>query len=110
MKYSNSCLVSILCLLLASCTSIQSSFCQIKGGKPYINLGGYQYCGKKYSDGGKKCYSSDECQGECVLPIDWDPKDKKEVVGRCRSDNTWYLGYGCLAIEDHEHVSACIEE
>ena len=82
----------------------------MKGGEPYISLGGYQYCGEKYKDGGKECYSSNECQGECVLPADWNPEEGKEVVGRCRSDNTWYLGYGCLAIEDYKRQSSCIEE
>jgi hypothetical protein len=82
----------------------------MKGGEPYINLGGYQYCGEKYTDDGKECYSSKECQGECVLPVDWNPEEGKEVVGHCRGDNTWYLGYGCLAIEDYQHQSSCIEE
>ncbi|TVZ41936.1 hypothetical protein P886_1287 [Alteromonadaceae bacterium 2753L.S.0a.02] len=95
---------------LTSCTSIQSSFCRIKGGEPYVNFGGYQYCGTKYSDGGKECYSSRECQGDCVLPIDWNPAGGKKVVGRCRSNDTRDVDYGCLAIEDYEHESSCIEE
>jgi len=104
-------LLLLVCFIsLTSCTSVRSSLCKIKGGEPYINLGGYQYCGERFSDGGKMCHSSEECQGECVLAVDWDPKDGKEIVGRCRSDNTWYLGYGCLPIEKHQSVSACIEE
>lgn len=110
MKYTKICTLLLFCLMLGSCTSVQSSLCQIRGGEPYVNLGGYQYCGERYSDGGKTCYSSEECQGECALPVDWNPEDGKEVVGRCRSDNTWYLGYGCLPIEKHQSVSACIEE
>jgi len=97
-------------LFLSSCTSLQSGFCSARGGQPYINLGGYQYCGDKYPDGGKLCHSSEECEGECVLPVTWNPEDGEEVLGRCRSDNTWEVGYGCLAIENYEQRSECIEE
>ena len=82
----------------------------MKGGEPYINLGGYQFCGEIYKDAGKQCHSSEECDGDCVLPVTWNPAEGNEVVGQCQADNTWYLGYGCLAIENHQQISACEEE
>ena len=110
MKKSRIYLILAIGLTLTSCTSAQSSFCRINGGEPYVNFDGYQYCGKRYSDGGKECYSSRECQGECVLSVNWNPADGKKVVGKCRSNDTWDVDYGCLTIEDYERESSCVEE
>lgn len=96
---------------IAGCTAVPSSFCELRGGAPYVNFGGYQFCGKVYEDGGKTCYSSAECEGECVLPWDWKPDEGLEVVGRCEADSTWEPIYGCVPVEHYEtYTGGCIEE
>lgn len=107
MKIGSRKIILVLAMLLTSCTSTQSVVCTVRGGEPYLNLSGYQYCGRKFSDGGKICRHSSECQGDCVLPDGWNPDEGREVVGRCRSNNTWYVDYGCLKIEDYQYRGAC---
>jgi hypothetical protein len=83
--------------------------CELRGGHPYVNLGGYRECGKVYADAGKVCKSSEECEGDCFLPWDWDPKDGKEPIGECEDNDTPDTD-GCLPIENKEYKSACVEE
>ncbi|ABD82344.1 hypothetical protein [Saccharophagus degradans] len=101
----------IVILGLAGCTSLQSGFCTVRGGEPYVNLGGYAFCGTKYNDAGKVCKSSDECEGDCVLPWSWKPDEEREVVGQCAADSTYNFEYGCVAIEHHKtYQGGCIED
>lgn len=98
-------------LMLAGCTTVQSGMCSLRGGAPYVNLGGYAFCGEKYKDAGKVCRSSEECEGDCVLPWTWNPDEKNEVVGKCEADTTYNFDYGCVAIENHQtYEGGCIEE
>lgn len=98
-------------LALAACTPLQSGLCKARGGAPYINFGGYQSCGTVYSDGGEICHSSEECEGDCVLPWDWNPDEGKEVVGKCEANSTFEPHYGCAPVERHEtYIGGCIEE
>src|SRR5690625_6954489 len=72
-------------LALAACTPLQSGLCKARGGAPYINFGGYQSCGTVYSDGGEICHSSEECEGDCVLPWDWNPDRSEEHTSELQS-------------------------
>ncbi len=96
-------------LYLTGCTTLRTTACEAVGGHAYVNLGGFQRCGKIYKDAGKVCHSSDECEGECHLPSDWDPADGKETVGSCENYDT-PDDSRCLPIELKHHRGSCIEE
>ncbi len=49
--------------------------CMKKGGNAYRDGSGGIICNISYSDGGKKCTSSDQCLGDCVT-------DKDENLGK----------------------------
>jgi hypothetical protein len=103
--------LSCACVAIMGCTTIRSSLCELRGGAPYVNFDGYQFCGKVYDDGGETCSSSEECEGDCVLPWDWQPDEGREVVGRCEADSTYEPNYGCAPIELHEtYTGGCVEE
>ena len=79
----------------------------MRGGAPYVNLGGYQSCEEKYSDGGHKCTSSNDCQGSCFLPWGWAPNSHRKPIGSCAHDNVQM----CTAIEHSKTAhGGCLEE
>ena len=84
-------IITLFSLLLAGCTTVQSGMCSLRGGEPYVNLGGYAFCGKKHKDAGNTCRNSEECEGDCVLPWSWNPDEEKEVIGKCEADTTLSL-------------------
>ena len=76
-----------------SVTPIDKKTCEQKGGEwRRVGLAGRYQCIFTYSDGGKGCNSSDECQGLCVV------YDAYEKAGTCKEDSDFF---GCYAtIED----------
>lgn len=99
--------IFLLCLvLLMGCTEIASTACEVTGGHAYVNLGGFQECGRIYPDAGEVCYTSNECEGSCFLPLDWEPNAGMEPVGTCEHFDTPDDPL-CLPIESkHDGVSA----
>lgn len=92
---------------LSGCTTMQSKLCEFRGGAPWVNLGGYQGCVEKYKDGGKACTGSEECEGDCFLPWDWNPKENPKPEGRCAYD----VIENCVPVEHYNTVhGGCIEE
>ena len=95
---------------VAGCTRVLNGLCIARGGVPDGDLGGYRFCGHKFKDAGTVCYHSSDCEGDCILPWDWDPKNGYKVIGQCQANSTYEGTYGCLPIERSQHQSACIEE
>lgn len=71
--------------------------CRTKGGQ-FISTGTGGVCVTPYSDGGKFCEDSDDCEGRCVFAQTDDPKyqdfakkyrrgDELEVDGTCETNN-----------------------
>lgn len=96
-------------VLLAACTKIASTACEVTGGHAYVNLGGFQECGQIYPDAGKVCLTSNECEGSCFLPLNWEPSAGKEAVGTCEHFDTPDDPL-CLPIESKHRGSICVEE
>lgn len=104
---------TFLCIIIFSltgCTSIQSYFCERKGGAPHVNLGGYQYCANSYSDGGKECTDSSECEGRCYLSWEYNADKGGLLKGACES-NDIAVNKPCYYIEGGEvKQGLCLEE
>ena len=69
--------VLILGVLLCSTLGIQWLFprvsCSLHGGQWVRGgiIGQAEYCLYRYSDAGKPCKNSEDCQGTCILPINY---------------------------------------
>ena len=101
--------IFLIAKTLVACTALQSTACEAIGGHAYVNLGGFQRCGKIYKDAGDICHASDECEGDCHLPSDWDPVTGNEVVGSCEDFDT-PDDSRCLPIELKQYSGSCLEE
>jgi len=67
----------------------------------------YQKCVFRYSDAGKECRSSSECEGRCLVDNESLPIGT-EAMGACERDNSYF---GCWTeVEDGVAVSAmCVD-
>ena len=72
--------------------------CQEKKGQlvPCLIDTGYA-CSEPTKDGGKECQNSEECEAECVAPVNCE--DKKEVTGKC-ADRTMLVCQGVATVEN----------
>ena len=102
-------------LLIGSCATdwqldrLKVKKCAQRGGVPDFGLNGYYGCGNRYEDAGKKCNSSRECLGDCLLPSDWKSGGGEEVVGECEhNDLPWEDGL-CIPIEKKDENLQCIQ-
>jgi len=69
--------------------------CAVSGGE--YTIGGLieaEYCLYNYSDGGKACSSSTECQGECMLDKSTSSLSDNIINGVCKSNSD---PYGCFS-------------
>jgi len=102
--------IIVLLTLLSSCTRVLSTGCRLIGGDPDVSLSGYHKCGKKYSDAGKLCYSSSDCEGDCFLSFDWVPESGEKPFGSCAYSSS-ANGSWCTVIENHNNQPVrCLEE
>ncbi len=68
--------------------------------------GYYQYCVTEYSDGGKSCISSDECQGDCVI-------NNERTQANCENDSDSTCGEKGTIIENcplDNTKDTCVQE
>ena len=91
-------IISITLLVIFSINFYPMVSCTFRGGE--YTTGGLldaEYCLYTYSDGGKPCSSSTECEGNCILP-EQVSLNNNPVIGVCKSDND---PYGCYSsVED----------
>lgn len=66
--------------------------CGIKGGAwQKVCLRGYKFCVMPYSDAGKPCRGSSDCQGRCVENV---KPQTESLAGQCQANNN---PCGCFA-------------
>lgn len=91
----------------ASLAEIDREACESAGGEVRQEgmLGLYR-CVKPYSDAGKSCRSSGECEGKCLV-VD-DAATGEDAVGACQKDDS---PFGCYSeVEDGKVANAiCVD-
>ena len=99
-------LMLLLLIALASAWSYPRIACSFNGGKWVRDglLAQAQYCRYVYSDGGRVCYSSQECMGACVITDRPVPGQPAPVVGECKRTNS---PFGCYALVERPAQFVC---
>jgi hypothetical protein len=83
----NNIAILLLGLCLASCTTIKQSefYCNVTNGVRIKTMFGHA-CPKKYSDAGKSCTSSEQCEGICFAGRGI-KAERVTAVGYCQHHN-----------------------
>lgn len=87
-----------------------ASACAARGGKllPQGRMQSLQ-CVVSYSDGGKRCTDSDQCEGSCRIPdVANAPAAGAAAVGQCQPTSS---GFGCYTtVEDGKaEATICVD-
>ena len=84
---------------------IRSKVCDMNGGElSRAGIEGKLVCIRPYSDGGKPCSSSEECEGGCVIYEPPIPGQPTPSVGVCRFSQP---EFGCDAPIENPEFFAC---
>ena len=106
-------IVSIIVLLVMLFIGVWQVYprvaCTINGGE-WIRDGitdQAQYCLRSYSDAGKACKSSKDCEGTCILEGFYSSLQPVPTSGRCTPDNRQF---GCFDYFEYPNVfSVCAD-
>ena len=76
--------------------------CASLGGEiQNVCMSGFLACVKSYSDFGKTCSSSSECDGRCVYLGDEDLRGQSNVFGQCEDSNN---PCGCWTVVENGEI------
>lgn len=85
--------IMIVLFIMIIGTSFPQIYCFMRGGDYGIfGLSDRAFCNLKYSDGGKECLDSSECEGECLTRAYLREPTPEFVVGTC---------------QPHHHIFGC---